>query len=435
MNTSSIGGGGTECPDLVERGIWGCKWLPYIIVAVPMAVMIVRAIVSAITFDEAYTYINYALPLCDKFSAAFIADLYNNCVLNNHWLNTFLIALVARISGVRYNEFIVRLPAIIFGVMYYLVIARCKEKDEINWAEFIMLCFSYYLNEFMGLARGYGMCTCIVFLALIMFKRYLKNSSFRQLWACCFLFILSAYANTVSLLIFFSAGAVAIAVLVRRGKLLQFIKASPRKIDACIVLLFVILYYHFRVSNVSKGLPVYATRDVNFIFYVREYLFLMTHYTKYPVPFLYVVAVGILVLFAVQVIVKRGRGCYFSIALMIHVVMLYAIAAIFRRGTFLQRLLIPSYPLVIMGGVEMMRNCYSAIKKYIPFLQRMIKPLTIVLLLLFFANFVHRIDYLHTYDWHKNYKIRTRVRRGESTPDGDGNPCWPFYKSQLDYLD
>lgn len=95
-----------------------------------MSVMIVRAIVSAITYDEAYTYMRYALPLCDKFSVSFITSLYNNCLLNNHWLNTFLIALVARISRVRYNEF-------------------------------------------MGLARGYGMCTCIVFLALIMFKRYI----------------------------------------------------------------------------------------------------------------------------------------------------------------------------------------------------------------------------------------------------------------------
>lgn len=44
------------------------------------------------------------------------------------------------------------------------------------------------------------------------------------------------------------------------------------KIDVCIVLLFVILYYHFRVSDVSKGLSVYSTCDVNFIFYVWRFI-------------------------------------------------------------------------------------------------------------------------------------------------------------------
>lgn len=284
------------------------RLLPYILSAIPLLATITRAVSSAITWDEAVTYMDFALPLSRNIGRLF--RMFEHSIANNHLLNTFLIAAIDRITQVHYNECLIRLPAIMFACLFYYALARYREQNKICWAEFALLGFSYYLNEFMGLARGYGMSACLVFIALVQFKKYIATSSLKRFWATCFVLLLSAFANTVSLLVFCALGLVALFILIRRGELLQLIKQNTGYVAVCVFLLFITLRYHFNAINTTGDKSLYSVHAVDFVFYVREYLFLATHLSTFPIPLLYIIAVLFIVVsvYCAIVILQRPSG-------------------------------------------------------------------------------------------------------------------------------
>ena len=66
---------------------------------------LIRSAVTAITYDEAYTYLFISRD--NMLNPEFLWKMFSKegCIANNHWLNSFLIFLAERLIKVNYREF------------------------------------------------------------------------------------------------------------------------------------------------------------------------------------------------------------------------------------------------------------------------------------------------------------------------------------------
>ena len=85
-----------------------------------LTICILRACLAGITYDEAYTYLQYVKtnPL-SVFKSIFASK---TILANNHLLNSFAISVVQLIFRVKYSAFLIRLPNVISYVVYLVLI-------------------------------------------------------------------------------------------------------------------------------------------------------------------------------------------------------------------------------------------------------------------------------------------------------------------------
>lgn len=153
-----------------------------------------------------------------------IIGFWKNSLANNHWLNTLLIAFFTKLSGIYYEEIILRLPAVLFSLAYLAVLGFLYIKRKINILFYVLLACNYYLVDFMRQARGYGMATVLVFFGIIAMEKW-KDSDYRKhgfMIISLVFFLLSAYANTVALIPLLSYGAVMFLRLLQKKELVHF---------------------------------------------------------------------------------------------------------------------------------------------------------------------------------------------------------------------
>jgi hypothetical protein len=111
-----------------------------------------RAMLLSITWDEAYTYIEFAR------NGKVILESYDLMSANNHLLNTWLMILFTKAFGV--SEFVMRMPVLITYVLYLCFSAKLAGKMNGKWlsvAAFIVLNVNPYMIDFFTVARGYGL--------------------------------------------------------------------------------------------------------------------------------------------------------------------------------------------------------------------------------------------------------------------------------------
>lgn len=160
--------------------------------AVLLVIALVRAASVSMTWDEARTMNQYA---------RYIFDFLKIDVANNHMLNTFLIYLNGQIWGVDYNEFIIRLPNLLFYVLYLIMAYQTGKLFRWRYLVFSLLVFNPYLSEFFSLARGYGMAAALLLTGLYVYLR--KRGDWSAIIVTIYLFLLGASANYI-LLVFLS---------------------------------------------------------------------------------------------------------------------------------------------------------------------------------------------------------------------------------------
>lgn len=112
----------------------------------------VRAMMLSITWDEAYTYIEFAR------NGKVILESYDLMSANNHILNTWLMILFTKAFGV--SELVMRMPVLITYILYLFFSAKLSGKMSNKWlsvAAFVVLNVNPYLIDFFTVARGYGL--------------------------------------------------------------------------------------------------------------------------------------------------------------------------------------------------------------------------------------------------------------------------------------
>jgi len=112
----------------------------------------IRAMRLSITWDEAYTYIEFA-----RNGKVFLRD-YEMMSANNHLLNTALMMAFTKLFGL--HEFAMRIPALMAHLLFLFFSARLLRNFDNKWlalSAFVILNVNPYLLDFFSLARGYGL--------------------------------------------------------------------------------------------------------------------------------------------------------------------------------------------------------------------------------------------------------------------------------------
>lgn len=288
---------------------------------------VIRASTTGLAYDESYTYMQYANP--DNFMGGVQ-------LLNNHWLNTFLIYTFDMLSGSRYNDFMVRLPNIIFFVFYcygaYLI--SCKLK--FNYLIFSFFLLNHYLFEYFCNGRGYGIGAGCVLLAcyfLILFKECQTGLRFN-----CFIFFscLAVLANGIC--IYITAGLVAGSFL-----LLPSLVKIKKYILPIVIYCFLSLCVGCFIIYVSRqGYPIYAGGSTDFYLSIG-YSLLPTRF--FAIPFSCVVA--IIFIYSIMTSIIKGSKPIFTYACLIFLLIAYLSNHILGRSYPIGREMLPFYPLVI----------------------------------------------------------------------------------------
>ncbi len=166
----------------------------------------IRAFTTNLTDDEAYTYINYVRAY-QPLNLSWLIHLYSTCKANNHWLNTFLIWCTSQVLG-PYSEAAIRLPNVVLFAGYLAAVLAALRRGRISFLCSVFLISNYYLNEFFGLGRGYGMAAAFVLFTLLAYGSWrrtgCKDGRYVLLILLCL--TLGAASNTVVLLLYPSVG-------------------------------------------------------------------------------------------------------------------------------------------------------------------------------------------------------------------------------------
>ena len=180
-------------------------------------ISVIRSLKTGITFDEALTYLNFVLnPEADNVD--FMA--------NNHLLNTYLIKFLTFLTGIKYNEFLIRIPSLIFYIVYIIYTYRLSHLYKNKYFISSLLLFNYVINEFASLARGYMMASSIVLMGIYYYKKWLLEKKNNDLKKALFLLLISGLANTITLIIFGSFTLDATIRILKEKKFFDFLKKN-----------------------------------------------------------------------------------------------------------------------------------------------------------------------------------------------------------------
>lgn len=374
------------------------------------AVFTIRAAITGITYDEAFTYLAYARPLMDSPTISMLGSIFWGSVANNHWLNTFLIALVCGTLKIQYSEFLIRLPSVIMGCAYLGLVLWEFCKGRFTGIQYAVLTFCYYAAEFFGLARGYGMATMLVLGGILLYNRWKmgKYEKHYLLLLSVGVFILSAYANSVTLAICFCMGIVMAEHLILERKLIPFIRKCWPVLIVYAGAGLVIVKYHFRVSG--EGMPLWASSGSSIYGIMAEYVSMLL----YGDGVIRLVSFLLLVLTAAAVVYlavrKKLLECDLGIACLVYFLFLVSMDVVFKRGGFYGRTLLPAYPLVALGIYELLGAAVRDLQEKIHGLNRKMhfvgKIFGILFVLTLFFMYVGKINLLRTRDWYDDYNIK-----------------------------
>ena len=233
-------------------------YITYVVIISTMILgsILIRAATTAITWDEAYTYVAYA----KNFNINQLIDIRSN-LANNHILNTILIAILDGICNLPYNEFIIRLPNILMCIFYLFGSYLVSKEQKYKYLMFAGLTLNYYVIEFFGLGRGYGIATAFIIYMCYFLKKATENEYKNEYILLSGVFgLLACYANTTSLIGLFSICIIYLVDLIKKKKLYGFIKKNIIGLIPMIVLLIYIIIFHFTVTGGDK--PVFGETNI-----------------------------------------------------------------------------------------------------------------------------------------------------------------------------
>lgn len=170
-----------------------------------------RAALVPLTFDEAHSFLFYALSR--RFFTVELA--------NNHPLNTILIYVTTLFGD---SPFLIRLPNYVAGVAYFALSVSISKQTTRPLIAFTMLTAIPYLQEFFSLARGYGIASTLTLAALN--RYFFTEPSSGALTRSVFLLVIASYAFYGELFILAGFFPIAAAEAWRNGAYRDVIRAG-----------------------------------------------------------------------------------------------------------------------------------------------------------------------------------------------------------------
>lgn len=172
--------------------------IPFVLLSLAIFIFIaIRSAVVGFSNDEAVTFLNFIhtnefLPFFDAHWTA-----------NNHYVNSFFSWISYRLFGM--DEWALRLPNLLSLPLYFWFLFQMGKKlgsPFLRWGFWLMFFCSYYLLEFFGYCRGYGLSLAFPMGAIHHLVRGIELNSDKYLkWSLLYM-ALATFAN-LNLLISF----------------------------------------------------------------------------------------------------------------------------------------------------------------------------------------------------------------------------------------
>ena len=110
--------------------------------------IIIKAKLTPLTYDEAYTYLNYVLT----------KDYFNLGLANNHLLGTLLMGFTSLFNN---SELFLRAPSIVSGILYIFLAYKFSVKYNYSYLILFIFLLNPLIIDFFSLARGYSISTTL----------------------------------------------------------------------------------------------------------------------------------------------------------------------------------------------------------------------------------------------------------------------------------
>ena len=122
-----------------------------------------------------------------------------------------------KLCNIPYNEFIIRLPNIIMLIFYFIGSYMISKDEKHKYLLFSGLVLNYYVMEFFGLARGYGIAASFVIWMCYFFKKASTNNyDDKNIFISVIFGLLACYSNTISILALFVICLIYLIQLIRK---------------------------------------------------------------------------------------------------------------------------------------------------------------------------------------------------------------------------
>ena len=390
---------------IITNHLFGSLLLYYVFL---FLIVLIRSVITGITYDEAYTYISFGR--IDLFSYHTLRFLYGkaNCIANNHWLNSILINIFNKLIAIEYNEFVIRLPILLFFVFYLIGVWYAYKHKYISIVTAIVLVSNYYLLEFYGLARGYGMANTCVYFACLSFIKW-KNSQYKEckhlIWLMFYMSIAS-FSNTIALLLYPAFGLICLYRLICTGSLEKFIKKYGLLFFAFMLFTLLMIKYHLNIS--SEGKPLYTGGEQNFFnSVILGYVEMLIPYNNIS----YIIAsISSFILIAGAIYLNK-EIIYndFSFMLIIFVATNLLMELVFHKGYIATRVLLPFYSFVVISFCELLSLILIKIKNEKIHNNYVLKIFKVSICLLFVTITIIQTNFMYTKDWKDDYRFKNWV--------------------------
>lgn len=425
-----------------KTGVDAAEFFFIVFVATTFIITLIRAGITQITYDEAFTYLKWCKP--SIYSPAGFKDLYLNSNANNHLMNTYLITLFDHFLGRRFNEFVIRLPQLLFFLIYLSVIIVMNHKKLIPPLAAVFLSSNYYLDEFYGLARGYAMCNTLVLCACVSYLAYIKSEYEKDsyLVLCSIFAALALTANTVILLLLPSFGIMWLSALIRKKRLAAVLKKYAVYLVLWCCFVGVMAGYHMIVTQ-QKTLFTGLERSFFECYFIGTGSMFIGN--MFFAKILGIICVVLLTAVAGMLIYnKKILQCDFFVGLLVFLAVSLLAQLIFKKGYAAERELLPFYAFFVFAmweAIAKISDKNAGMISLKPGFDRWCVRIFCILLVL---NFYRQLDINTTRDWNYEYNLNGNYDYGRkehtikqyiiSQGDWDRMTAKPESESDLFYI-
>lgn len=380
------------------------KWGLYVLIILEVCLFIfeiMRINRYCLTWDEALTYRRFVVPVFhNNEGLKNLLHPLSDSAANSHLLNTALIGFFDTITGIKYNEYVIRFPVFLFFLLFLYICMHMYIKNVLSFVETVMLLLCYYMNEFFSLARGYAMAAVLIIIGIYYWKYWQDTGRDSCLLKSVLFFSLAEVANTVSLLVIAPFYIFIFFAVLKEKRIWVLLKKHFVEILSLLLINIFMVRYHFYISQVDTSL--YCNMEggalKNLIYMIKEYFSLLTPYRVNMVIGVYVV---LFFLCFLAVIRKRDsvKILQFTFLWGLYLLITLCSVVVTGKGFPMGRTIIPGYPLFVLSFGELIKNFYifyiKTENKY-----KAVQCLTnICVLVILVLSFIKQVNLTTTRDW------------------------------------
>ena len=325
---------------------------------------IYNSIFSTLHYDEAYSYLYYSQRLLD-FTDIGLA--------NNHPLNSLLIYLSTYYF--RFNDFMIRLPNIIFLFFYLLFAIKISKRTQLKLVTFGLLTLYWYLvPEFFSQARGYGIASSIVLFFLYQFLN--KECTNKTILTSIAILLVASYAFLGLVPLIVSVSIYYLIFVIQNP--INFIKKNL----LIILSLFSGLIYitNLLISVSTEGNPLYGSFNNSFLtstigfykdsFLKGDYNFGTVSNNMLNASSLYntsdtlfaVILTGLICFVGLLIYKKEAERVKTTIVAILCFSLLYISSILMHKPFITGRSLLPFYPVIVISIIEILEYIITYFK-------------------------------------------------------------------------